>query len=55
MRIVYLFETLSTEKYQFSYADQVSVGDEVLVEGNDYLAPVEVIEVSSTKMQGKLY
>ena len=57
MRVVYLekpiYKTLSIEKYQFRYADQVSAGDELLFdEGNDCLAPVEVIGVSSIKMQG---
>ena len=28
------------------YADQVSVGDEVLVQGNDKLMTTEVIEIS---------
>ena len=55
MKMIYLqkpiSKTLSVEKYQFRYADQVSVGDEVLVDENDYLAPVEVISVSSIKMQ----
>ena len=34
-------------------ADQVSVGDAVLVQGNFKLMPAEVIKVSSLKMQGR--
>ena len=36
----------------FRYAGQVSVGDEVLVQGKYYLTPATVINVSSLIMQG---
>ena len=36
----------------FRYADQVAVGDEVLVLENDDLTPTKVINVSSFNMQG---
>ena len=36
----------------FRYADQVSVGDEVLVEGNEQLIPAEVINVLTLAIQG---
>ena len=35
------------------YADQVSNGNEVLVQRNDYLIPTTVINVSTSKMQGR--
>ena len=34
------------------YADQVSVGDEVLVPGNGELTPAKVTDVPTFKMQG---
>ena len=37
----------------FRYADEVSNGDEVLVNKNDKLSPTKVISVSNTMMQGK--
>ena len=36
----------------YRYADQVSVGDEVLVLRNDELMPAKVMDVSSIIMQG---
>ena len=36
----------------YRYADQVSVGDEVLVLRNDELMPAKVMNVSSIIMQG---
>ena len=36
----------------FRYTDQVSVGDEVLVDENNKLIPAKVIRVASTFMQG---
>ena len=36
----------------FRYADQVAIGDEVLVLENDDLTPTKVINVSSFNMQG---
>ena len=49
-----------SEKYQihcnvfisFRYADQVSVGDEVLLQVNDELTPVKVTHVSNIILQG---
>ena len=38
--------------FPFRYADHVSIGDEVLVKGNDVLTPAKVINVSSLIMQG---
>ena len=45
---------LYTRRYilLFRYADNISVGDEVLVEGNDKLTPLRVINVSNIMMQG---
>ena len=34
------------------YADQVTVGDKVLVQGTDQLIQAKVIEISSSVMQG---
>ena len=36
----------------FRYADQVSIGNEALVEGNDELTPAKVINVNSSSMEG---
>ena len=36
----------------FRYADQVSIGDEVLVRRNDELIPGNVTNISSFMMQG---
>ena len=36
-----------------SYADQLSIGDEVLVQGNNDLTPAKVINISDITMQGK--
>ena len=36
----------------FRYADEVSVGDAVLVHENDELIPAKVIRVASALMQG---
>ena len=40
------------EMFCFRYAEQVLIGDEVLVKGNNELAPAKVINVSELKMQG---
>ena len=37
------------------YADQLSIGDEVLVERNSELAPEKVINISIYHMQGRPY
>ena len=37
------------------YADQLSIGDEVLVERNCELAPEKVINITSYPMQGRPY
>ena len=39
----------------FRYADQVSIGDEVLVRRNDELIPGNVTNISSFMMQGNSY
>ena len=36
----------------FRYADQVSIGDEILTPGNANLSPATVVNLSSSKMQG---
>ena len=38
----------------FRFADDISVGDEVLVETNNKLTPVKVIDVSTLVMEGEL-
>ena len=38
-----------------SYADQVSVGDEVLLNEKDELTPAKVINISEIIMQGNIY
>ena len=38
--------------FSFRYADQVAIGDEVLVQENDGLTPSKVINVTSSTMQG---
>ena len=38
--------------FSFRYAEQVLIGDEVLVQGKNELAPVKVINVFNLKMQG---
>ena len=38
----------------FRYADQVSVGDEVLVEGNDQLTPGQVIDIFDLTTKGDI-
>ena len=48
----FTFEYSSTTICFFRYADQVSIGNEVLVEGNDELTPAKVINVNSSSMQG---
>ena len=37
----------------FRYADQVSVGDQILAEGNDEMIPRKVLNVSYFMEQGK--
>ena len=39
--------------FSFRNADQVSIGDEVLIQENEVLKPQRVIQVSSFIMQGK--
>ena len=48
----YLSEIKSKCVSSYRYADQVLVGDEVLVQGIDNLIPAKVINVSSLNMQG---
>ena len=40
------------EIFSVRYADQLSIGDEVLVQENNELIPVKVNNVSSVAMQG---
>ena len=42
-------------KYVFSYADKLSIDDEVLVQGNNELTPAKVINVSSISLRGKIH
>ena len=44
---------LTVDTQTFSYADQVSTGDDVLIQGNNKLMTVKVINVSSIIMQGQ--
>ena len=37
----------------FSFADVVSVGDEILVSENDQMIPIKVTGVKTDKMEGK--
>ena len=39
-------------KYFFRYAAEISIGNEVLVPGNNELIPVKVINVSTANVQG---
>ena len=45
-------QLLITHKHNFRYADQVTMGDEVLVHENGQLIHANVIDVSSSVMQG---
>ena len=44
---------LTVHTQTFSYADQVSIGNDVLIQGSNKLMTVEVINVSSIIMQGQ--
>ena len=46
-----IFETLYSI-FSFRHADQVSIGDEVLVEENDDMMPAKVVNVSTLVLQG---
>ena len=46
--------TASNESVSNRYADQVSVGDEVLLERNNKIIPAKVLNVSSFIIQGKI-
>ena len=50
----YLSEVKSKCVSSYRYADQVLVGDEVLVQGIDNLIKTKVINVSTLNMQGDL-
>ena len=39
----------------FSYADQLSVGDEMLVPKNNEMIPAKVANVNNVTMQGNLF
>ena len=41
--------------YSFSYAEHVSLGDEVLVQGNVEFRSAKVIQVSSSVKQGSIH
>ena len=41
--------------FRLRYADAVSLGDEVLVEGNNVLTPARVTNVSKLTLQGNQY
>ena len=45
-------ETHYSNMLSYRYADQVSVGDEVMVLRNDKLMPAKVMDVSSLIVQG---
>ena len=47
-----LTKNLNHLSFSYSYAGQVSVGDEVLVQKDDNILPAKVINVSSIIMQG---
>ena len=51
----YLSEIKSKCSSSYRYADQVLVGDEVLVQGNDEVIPAHVINVTSNIMQGNYF
>ena len=36
----------------FRFADKVSIGNEILVEGNDHLTPAKVMNIRSFTMEG---
>ena len=36
----------------FRYSDEMSIGDEVLVNGNNAMIPAKVVNISSLTMQG---
>ena len=40
------------ENIHCRYVDQISFGDEVLVQGNDNLTPAKITNVSSLLMEG---
>ena len=48
----YIFK-ICIKIYSFSYANDVSVGDEVLTESNNEAIHTQVINVSSLFLQGK--
>ena len=49
-----LTKNLNHLSFSYSYAGQVSVGDEILVQKDDNILPAKVINVSSIIMQGDL-
>ena len=58
LKAIFLTKNLNycivSSKYEiiFRYADQLTIGDEVLVQGSDKLTNAIVINVSSSLMQG---
>ena len=51
---IVLIPNLKIIVFHFSYANEVSIGDEVLVNENDQLSPAKVIDISTSKMQGDI-
>ena len=52
-RLLFLLWIKQNGIYYYRYADQVSVGDEILVQNNNELIPDKVIEESKFVMEGK--
>ena len=52
---VSLLDEFRNAIYSFRYSNQVSIGDEVLVQENDELIPSKVITVSTLPLQGNNY
>ena len=46
-------EIITSHSFLFRYADQVSIGDEILLLRNNELASMKVISVSKLTLQGK--
>ena len=44
--------SILSDLFCFRYADEVSVGDEVLAQGNDEFIPEKVLNVSTFPLQG---
>ena len=56
MKLIILFiqsQTFTKYILSFRYADDISIGDDVLVQRNAALIPEKVIDISRFTMQGK--